>query len=82
MGRFEELLLIFAIGLLLFGPNKLTDLAKALGSSLNEFKKAANPEGNQPAPATAQPVYVQAAHTPARRRRRAPVAKKKAKASR
>jgi TatA/E family protein of Tat protein translocase len=81
MGRFEELLLIFAIGLLLFGPNKLTDLAKALGSSLNEFKKAANPEGNQPAPASANPVYVQAA-APARRRRRAPVAKKKAKASR
>ena len=82
MGRFEELLLIFAIGLLLFGPNKLTDLAKALGSSLNEFKKAANPEGNtQPAPATAHPVYVQAAKAPARRRR-APVAKKKAKASR
>jgi TatA/E family protein of Tat protein translocase len=81
MGRFEELLLIFAIGLLLFGPNKLTDLAKALGSSLNEFKKAANPEGNQPAPAAAQPVYAQAAKAPARRRR-APVAKKKAKASR
>jgi TatA/E family protein of Tat protein translocase len=80
MGRFEELLLIFAIGLLLFGPNKLTDLAKALGSSLNEFKKAANPEGNAQ-PTTAQPVYVQAAKAPVRRRR-ASVAKKKAKASR
>lgn len=44
MGRFEELLLILAIALLLFGPNKLTDLAKAMGGALREFKKAANPE--------------------------------------
>ena len=78
MGRFEELLLIFAIGLLLFGPNKLTDLAKALGSSLSEFKKAANPEGQNTQPTTAnQPVYAQA-KAPARRRKLA--AKKTAKA--
>jgi TatA/E family protein of Tat protein translocase len=44
MGRFEELLVILAIALLLFGPNKLTDLAKAMGGALREFKKAANPE--------------------------------------
>lgn len=47
MGRFEELLLILAIALLLFGPNKLTDLAKAMGGALREFKKAANPEEGQ-----------------------------------
>jgi sec-independent protein translocase protein TatA len=47
MGRFEELLLILAIALLLFGPNKITDIAKAMGGALREFKKAANPEENQ-----------------------------------
>jgi sec-independent protein translocase protein TatA len=47
MGRFEEVLLILGIGLLLFGPNKLTDLAKAMGGALREFKKAANPEDEQ-----------------------------------
>ena len=46
MGRFEELLLILAIALLLFGPNKLTDLAKAMGGALREFKKAANGDEN------------------------------------
>jgi TatA/E family protein of Tat protein translocase len=77
MGRFEELLLIFAIGLLLFGPNKLTDLAKALGSSLNEFKKAANPDA-QPAQATA----VHSAPSRAPRARKAAVAKKTSKSKR
>jgi sec-independent protein translocase protein TatA len=52
MGRFEELLLILAIALLLFGPNKLTDLAKAMGSALREFKKAANPEDEAKAAST------------------------------
>ena len=43
-GRFGELLLILIVVLLLFGPNKLPDMAKAIGQALNEFKKAANPE--------------------------------------
>jgi len=43
-GRFGELLLILIISLLLFGPNKLPSLAKALGEALREFKKAANPD--------------------------------------
>jgi sec-independent protein translocase protein TatA len=54
MGRFEELLLILAIALLLFGPSKLTDLAKAMGGALREFKKAANPEEEERAHAQAQ----------------------------
>ncbi|HVZ81505.1 MAG TPA: twin-arginine translocase TatA/TatE family subunit [bacterium] len=54
MGRFEELLLILAIALLLFGPSKLTDLAKAMGGALREFKKAASPE--EEAKASAQPA--------------------------
>lgn len=37
-----ELLLIFAILLLLFGGSKLPGLAKGLGQSVREFKKASN----------------------------------------
>jgi sec-independent protein translocase protein TatA len=51
MGRFEELLLIAVVALLLFGPNKVTDLAKGLGGFMREFKKAANPEEETKAPA-------------------------------
>lgn len=34
-----EILLIFGIILLVFGPNKLPQLAKNLGSSINVFKE-------------------------------------------
>lgn len=37
-----ELLMIMFIILLLFGANKLPDLAKGLGKSVREFKKAAS----------------------------------------
>ncbi len=36
----EELIPIFAIIVLLFGANKLPELARSLGSSMGEFKKA------------------------------------------
>ena len=35
-----EVLLIFAVVLLLFGAKKLPELAKGLGSGIKEFKKA------------------------------------------
>lgn len=35
-----EVLLIFAIILLIFGPKKLPALARALGEAVKEFKKA------------------------------------------
>jgi TatA/E family protein of Tat protein translocase len=44
MGRIEEILLILAVGLLFFGPNKMVDFAKGLGTAMREFKKAANPD--------------------------------------
>ncbi len=44
MGRIEEILLILAVGLLFFGPNKMVDFAKGLGSAMREFKKAASGE--------------------------------------
>jgi len=35
-----EMLVILAIALIVFGPNKLPDLAKAFGKAMREFKKA------------------------------------------
>jgi sec-independent protein translocase protein TatA len=37
---FPELILIFVIALLVFGPKKLPELGKSLGKGLREFKKA------------------------------------------
>lgn len=37
-----ELLIIFIIALLIFGPRKLPKLGKSLGKSLAEFKRASN----------------------------------------
>jgi len=37
-----EIILILVVFLLLFGAKRLPDLAKSIGKSLREFKKAAN----------------------------------------
>ncbi|MDH3518834.1 MAG: Sec-independent protein translocase protein TatB [Myxococcales bacterium] len=37
-----ELLVIFVIGLLVLGPKRLPDLARSLGRSLAEFRRASN----------------------------------------
>ena len=37
-----EMVVIFLIALLVFGPRKLPDLGKSLGRSLAEFKRASN----------------------------------------
>jgi sec-independent protein translocase protein TatA len=37
-----ELLIIFTIALIIFGPRKLPELGKSLGKSLAEFKRASN----------------------------------------
>jgi sec-independent protein translocase protein TatA len=36
----QELILIFGVAMLLFGANKLPELARSMGSSVGEFKKA------------------------------------------
>ena len=41
-----ELIIILVIILILFGPKKLPDLAKAIGKSVNAYKKSA--EGKEP----------------------------------
>ncbi len=37
-----ELVIIFVIALIVFGPRKLPELGKSLGKSLAEFKRASN----------------------------------------
>jgi Tat protein translocase TatB subunit len=37
-----ELIVIFVIGLVVLGPKKLPELARTLGKSLSEFRRASN----------------------------------------
>jgi TatA/E family protein of Tat protein translocase len=37
---FSEILMIFVVALLVFGPKKLPELGKSLGKGIREFKKA------------------------------------------
>jgi sec-independent protein translocase protein TatA len=49
----QELLVILVIVLILFGANRLPELARSLGASMREFKKGINeakPESAPPAP--------------------------------
>jgi sec-independent protein translocase protein TatA len=64
----QDVALIAVVGFILFGPKKLPEMAKSLGSSIVEFKKAmkgdeaakegeaAKEEGAQPKPETAGAV--------------------------
>jgi sec-independent protein translocase protein TatA len=51
MGRIglPEMLVVFAIALLIFGPRKLPDLARGLGQAIRGFKDAVA-EGEQDRP--------------------------------
>lgn len=48
---YQELLIILVIVLILFGANRLPELAKSLGSSVKEFKKGVNEVKNEDATA-------------------------------
>jgi sec-independent protein translocase protein TatA len=37
-----ELIIIFTVALIVFGPRKLPDLGRSLGKSLQEFRRASN----------------------------------------
>ena len=39
---FTEMAVIFVVALLVFGPHKLPELARSLGKSLAEFRRASN----------------------------------------
>lgn len=62
-----ELILILIVGLLVFGPGKLPEVARSLGKGLREFKKATNALSqaiNAPEQASVQPQQT-AAQQPA-----------------
>lgn len=72
-----ELLLLMVVVLMLFGSDKLPELARGMGKSIREFKKAASgveeeirqaleeaPEPNRGAPAPAKPADTVAAPPP------------------
>lgn len=39
---FPELVVIFVVALLVFGPRKLPELGRSLGKGIGEFKRATN----------------------------------------
>lgn len=39
---FPELMLIFAVALIVFGPKRMPEIGRSLGKALGEFKKATN----------------------------------------
>lgn len=39
---FPELLIIFALALLVFGPKKLPEIAKSIGRALREFRRVSD----------------------------------------
>jgi TatA/E family protein of Tat protein translocase len=68
---FQELLVILAIALLVFGPKRLPELARSLGRGLAEFRRASNDlrdqfraEEEPPARKPAAPAQVVPAATP------------------
>ena len=52
---YQELLLILVIVLILFGAQRLPDLAKSLGSSVKEFKKGVTEINKDDTAATTTP---------------------------
>lgn len=79
---FPELVVIFVIALIIFGPRKLPEIGKSLGKSLAEFKRASNELRNtleeeirleeQRSPAEASKVSAQATTTPSSAEQSAP----------
>ncbi|HSI07767.1 MAG: twin-arginine translocase TatA/TatE family subunit [Rariglobus sp.] len=51
-----EIMLILAIVILLFGAKKLPELAKGLGKSIKEFKKASNASDDEEDEDTKKPA--------------------------
>lgn len=62
-----ELAIIFMLLLIIFGPKKLPELARAIGSSVNEFREGltARPKTPEAPPPSASPSSSSAAEPPA-----------------
>lgn len=45
---FSEIVVILVLALIIFGPNKLPDLAKSLGRSVREFKRSMQFDDDEP----------------------------------
>ena len=52
-----EIAIVLVIGLLVFGPKKLPELGRGLGSSMRDFRRGLSGEADNDPPA--QPVVVQ-----------------------
>jgi TatA/E family protein of Tat protein translocase len=64
----QDLLIALALGLLLFGAKKLPELARGLGESLKEFKRATTQPDPPPPPAPVTPAPPSASATAPGRR--------------
>ena len=62
----QDIMIALALGMIFFGAKKLPELARGLGESLKEFKKATT-HPDEPPGATAQPLTIPASAGPARR---------------
>ena len=60
----QELWLILIIVLILFGGSKLPSLARGLGESIKEFKKAQREDEPKPAEPKTEPKKTEPANTP------------------
>lgn len=63
---YPEVLLIFLVVLLLFGPKKLPELAKAVGDAIRKYRESSSgivsePEKKVPTPAPKEDVLIKAA---------------------
>jgi sec-independent protein translocase protein TatA len=65
---FGEMLLIFAVLLMLFGAKRLPEVAAGMGKGIRDFKRSLNGLDESPAavpPAPAQPQAIQSQAAPA-----------------
>ena len=60
-----ELIVIFVIGLVIFGPSKIPDLGKSLGEAIRGFRKAMNDSDRPPLESTEAQNDTRASSKPA-----------------